>query len=233
MFYNLRAVKRLMKAAYKGNGLIVGLSKEGWFYTSGKWWTICQDLKYTPKEFKAAVIELCGDLPAEGEAYEARKGEQNQMVMDMERYFVIPRKYKDISDYGIEYKITPIMLEISDKTIRLIDAKTGVYPLRTVREEAVRVIDEDAIDHGSGETDILGPFITDARHRGLVWHNNSTWYEIMSRLTEEDTEEEQLLNWIAGGLGTTIYNKAYQDGYDGSRDDIDDDDDDEVAGEDD
>lgn len=56
MFYKINQAKKYLKEAYKGAGLVVGLTHEGILYTSGSFWLLCQDIAHTPKEYKAAII---------------------------------------------------------------------------------------------------------------------------------------------------------------------------------
>lgn len=211
MLYNLTIAKRLMKKAYKSGGLVVGITHQGWFHVSGGWWTICQDITDTPKQFKAAVIELCGDLPEKGTAYRAVKGESNQMMLDMEHLFVLPYKWKDILDSGHGYAASRIILESGEKQYRVIESNEG-HPLRMVNDEAFRLVDADAVDYECGETAITGPLAKSPEDDAMIWYNNRAWFELMPVIVDEYSLSEllQTLNYIAGALGTTVYNPRYR-----------------------
>ena len=69
MFFKTSVLKRLFKDAYKGAGLTVGHMTDpedeevdGYYISSG-WWVIWFNNRTFPKEAKAAIIELCGELP--------------------------------------------------------------------------------------------------------------------------------------------------------------------------
>lgn len=68
MFLKISELKKIMKDALKSSGLIVGNTGE-WFLVYTEKWGVATELQYLSNKFKAAVIELIGDLPKEGEAY--------------------------------------------------------------------------------------------------------------------------------------------------------------------
>ena len=68
MFLKISELKKVMKDALKRSGLIVGNTGE-WLLVYTERWGAATELKYLSNKFKAAVIELIGDLPEEGETY--------------------------------------------------------------------------------------------------------------------------------------------------------------------
>lgn len=207
MFYKLNVAKRLMKRAYKGAGLIVGVTEQGWFYVAGTWWCICQDINLTPKEFKAAVIELVGDLPEPGSNFRAYKDGGNQYMIDQSHQFLLPRVFAEIDDgdAGNDYKETPIILEFSDHTVRVLESEQ-YGPIMTVQEEAIQLVDRDGIDHDAGETDIIGPAVLGSGDPRLVWHNDDTWFMAYCvAIPKADGEDRELIEGIAGMYGTLVF----------------------------
>lgn len=83
MFFKKTVLKRMLKSAYTGAGLTVGHTpetdeeEEGYYLSSG-WWVLWFKAGMFPKEAKAAVIELCGELPAVGQEEELRTGKQKR-----------------------------------------------------------------------------------------------------------------------------------------------------------
>ena len=68
MFLKISELKKIMKNALKSSGLIVGNTGESFLvYTEN--WGVAIELQYLSNKFKAAVIELIGDLPKEGKTY--------------------------------------------------------------------------------------------------------------------------------------------------------------------
>ena len=76
MFIKTSIFKRILKDAWKGAGLTVGKKEEMYFIQGAYWILFVYEKDFTSKN-KAAVIELVGDLPEEGEVYRAyEKGEK-------------------------------------------------------------------------------------------------------------------------------------------------------------
>lgn len=78
MFFKKTVLKRMLKSAYTGAGLTVGHTpetdeEEEDYYLSSGWWVLWFKAGMFPKEAKAAVIELCGELPAVGEVFKAKR----------------------------------------------------------------------------------------------------------------------------------------------------------------
>ena len=70
MFIKTSIFKRILKDAWKGAGLTVGKKEEMYFIQGAYWILFVYEKDFTSKN-KAAVIELVGDLPEEGEVYRA------------------------------------------------------------------------------------------------------------------------------------------------------------------
>ena len=82
MLFNQKVLKYLMKAAYKGIGLTVGIDDvmlcpgDGAltrsYVISGAGWTVNIEESFVPKEIKAVIMECAGELPeTEGEFFTA------------------------------------------------------------------------------------------------------------------------------------------------------------------
>ncbi len=87
MIFNKTVLKRLMKTAYKGAGLLVANNK-GKILLEGGWWIAEINEDAFPKEAKAALVELTGCLPEEGECFRSTSA-GNQVEM--------PKELHDIS----------------------------------------------------------------------------------------------------------------------------------------
>ena len=73
MFVKMSILKRLMKEAYKGNGLTLANNGEA-IMIAGTYWQMEIKRALMPKELLAAIIELAGALPDAGERYICDKG---------------------------------------------------------------------------------------------------------------------------------------------------------------
>ena len=68
MFTKSGELKKIMKASLKSCGLIVGNIQEHYLVCSDRWGLYVEQAFATNK-FKAAIMELIGDLPERGECY--------------------------------------------------------------------------------------------------------------------------------------------------------------------
>lgn len=100
MFFKTSVLKRLFKDAYKGAGLTVGHMTDpedeevdGYYISSG-WWVIWFNNWTFPKEAKAAIIELCGELPQPGEVFKAIDGAGNQYEIEQKEIFNLPAAFE-------------------------------------------------------------------------------------------------------------------------------------------
>ena len=89
MFFKMSVLKKMMKNAYKGGCLILGDSPikeneeivmDGLVISTG-WWSLWINKDYVPKELKAAVIELCGELPCYEHWFKASESLGNQEMI--------------------------------------------------------------------------------------------------------------------------------------------------------
>ena len=72
MFIHLKDFKRLLKEAYTGVGLCVARRWDDVLF-GGSGWVIATEKESMDKKQLAAVIELTGELPGNGEAFKATK----------------------------------------------------------------------------------------------------------------------------------------------------------------
>ena len=82
MFINTGRFKKMIAAAWKLHHFIVGCAEEKYFFSDGTWIiSVYKDM--LPNKEKAAVIELIGELPEEGQVMKTGKDMPAQyMLMD-------------------------------------------------------------------------------------------------------------------------------------------------------
>lgn len=188
MFYKLNVLKRMMKEAYKGRGLHVGLTDSGWLTIYTGYWCLCQDFKAVPKELKGYIMELTGEIPKEGVCYRALKDEANQYEMPHERC-ILPAAYENI-DKGMEGIVTEIVLQSPVRNYRI--AVIGDFMV-CLKYEQADVPAPDLIKKEEGETEVYGPYLEDGS--GVIWHNDDTWYLAIPVLKEHLAKIEEN-TWI-------------------------------------
>lgn len=96
-----------MKSALKSGGLTIGnMSGEYLVYCAR--WGVCIGSIYASNKFKAAIMELIGDLPEEGECY--RYSLSPEKEIEQERVFNIPVPFEDWKAAKDTAAATPLCL---------------------------------------------------------------------------------------------------------------------------
>lgn len=133
MIWELKTFKKMVKEAYKGSGLVVAKSGEE-YIIARKWaWRMVFHESVFQKEYKAAVIEVLGDLPEAGEILLAVKGEPVQHELEVERWLTDERPAKTskgiivpIAVYGYQivkgpqhmYMVDPMLLSAGGDEVK-------------------------------------------------------------------------------------------------------------------
>lgn len=94
MIWELKTFKKMVKEAYKGSGLVVAKRGEEYIMARKRVWRMVFHESIFQKEYKAAVIEVLGDLPEAGEILLAVKGEPVQHELEVECWLTDERPAK-------------------------------------------------------------------------------------------------------------------------------------------
>ena len=189
MFLKKTEFKKLIKDTYKTVGLTVGaiLAPEDkkMYEFMGSYWKLFVLDEYFPKEAKAAVMELCGELPEIGECFTARNKVPLQYEMDL-------MTYEDIIDLvkkaGIEYKITHIVEEGIFANTRFLQESKGT--LIGINNRFIDAIDVTQIETEKGETMPDGPVTISHESLCVFWHNNACVLQVYRRKPHEQEDED-------------------------------------------
>lgn len=191
MFFKKTVLKRMLKSAYTGAGLTVGHTpetdeeEEGYYLSSG-WWVLWFKAGMFPKEAKAAVIELCGELPAVGEVFKAEKDFGNQYEIEQKEIFNLPEAFKRCT---IDYRVTNIMQQQEKTLIRILQAEEG-RNVCAVSEVFLDLIDLKSIDYENGETEPFGPCAISPEAPFVYWGNDCCYLMAGRRTSDGETEAE-------------------------------------------
>lgn len=79
MVINEKALVKAMKAAYKGDGYVVGCLGDVLFVESAMW-KVVADLKNFPRKALGLIAEHMGQIPTDGMVYQLRKGEAQTKI---------------------------------------------------------------------------------------------------------------------------------------------------------
>lgn len=181
MFINEKILIRLMRQAQKGTGVYIGCW-DGWYTIGGSYWKARIGAGCLPRTVAAAMVELSGDIPREGEAWTADKSKNQIEAFDT---------WEAVDPGGAEMYIRPMWL-----------ATPGGTPMRVLQREDNRTFTfPDALvaaafgekDKKNEESQIAGP-IFDGDGGAFwctnqaAWHIRATHYreldEIITHLDE-------------------------------------------------
>lgn len=152
MIFNKTVFKKLLKGAYKGGGLLVG-NKEGRIIIAGSWWVMTMEEKVFTKEGKAALVELTGALPIQGECWRSTS-EGNQIEMPP-AYTDIDGDFYDRITAEKPFEKTIIKIDLSDgSTGRLYQKGSDIVCINEIVE---MLLDPYGVKAGE-DADIDGPY---------------------------------------------------------------------------
>lgn len=193
-------VKRLLKKSFKGTGITVGKTTDGWFYIGTMAWNLCMDFKDAPKEIKAAVMEIAGELPDSGQAFTAWKDTANQYALEDERC-VIPTYYGENIEDNKSNEMDIIFTK-DDARFRLMRAG-----------DTAHIIKEEYLDMLNPDVDYEGPFMPDPGRPSFVWHTDLTYLEVLPYVFRKSNDEEPRsmlrdeIDAVAAAFGMKLYEK--------------------------
>ena len=184
MFFKMSVLKKLMKNAYKGGCLVLGDSEEGYVIASG-WWSIWIKKEHTPKELKAAVMELCGELPFD-EWFKATESMGNQIMVPYADS-VHPVHIFEMAKEPVN--ITKLLMQKGDGVMRILQNEKD-KTVSAIGEVMITLIDEKAIKEEDGEYPPIGPVTND--NEVFAWGNNVCNLAVYGiRFFGEENEEER------------------------------------------
>ena len=135
---------------------------------------------------KAAVIEVCGELPAVGEVFKAEKDFGNQYEIEQKEIFNLPEAFKRCT---IDYRVTNIMQQQGKTLIRILQAEEG-RNVCAVSEVFLDLIDLKSIDYENGETEPIGPGAFSPEAPFVYWGNDCCYLMAGRRTSDGETEAE-------------------------------------------
>lgn len=181
MFLKLKILKGAMKQAYNGGGLRIMNTGDG-FALLGAYWYVWLENATMPKKVRAAIVELVGELPAEGEAYKAQKDADNQYMIAENNYFWIRQKESGTK----EMFPTRTYVELSNGSDLYQLVRCGAE-LKAFNANMVRMVDGNEIEEGEG-------YYTDPVevYGGIYWQNDRCSYWLLPAAVEGKEKMECL-----------------------------------------
>ncbi len=193
MFFKLSKLKKMLKDAHKGPGLTVGHMAESetgipeGYYVSSGYWIMWFRADKMPKEAKAAVIELCGDLPVVGEVFKSRKDGGNQYEIEQKEVYNLPKGFMQC---GCVFRVTKLLGQQDSRLVRFLQQDGRAMRVTAVSEKFMEVIDTDAMDRADREMEPAGPVTDHPEAKYMYWGNDRCYFMVCTREPGTDEEKE-------------------------------------------
>ena len=162
-----------MKDEYKNARMVVAQTEER-FYIGGGYWEMDVRKAFMPKQIMAQVIELAGEVPAQGEAFRATK--DGNLPEDGLR--------NEVQTEGIEKTIdvTDIIIIGSLGTYQRVlqDREGKTYIVNNI---FVDIADNNATEEERGEYNVTLPLYEETQ--GILWMNNVARFRAGWRFDEK------------------------------------------------
>lgn len=190
MFLKPNIMKKLMKNAYKGNGLKVATIADNgggiWICIGGMTWSAEVRFDMMSKQFKGDLISLIGELPNIGESFTATK-DGNQVSIGE-----FARNPEEI-ELGKMIAVTNVLVYGNEDVEQRILQDYDTYEVYAVSNIYVDCVDPDMVLDHKGETRVEGPY---KETNGMItWINNSCALHISTR---EDIMSDKELASLKG-----------------------------------
>ena len=182
MFITTQGLKRLIKQAYKTRDLHI--ANDGLGYTiAGGYWRIWIKHDWIPKKELGAIIELTGELPAEGQAFTAcEDGNQYEIKFPNER-----NAMEIALECEMMLEITPIVRRYKTGQQARVLQRADTREIMLINDQFTDMISNKAIDHDKGESPAEGPFIH-SREYGIFYRSDTMAVRIAPRTDDRNIE---------------------------------------------
>lgn len=187
MFITTQGFKKLINEAYKGAGLTIGNDGAG-YYISGSYWVIWIMQGRIPKKELAAIIELTGELPGDGERFKATKA-GNQYELPWHEGYAAMRHALECEEC---IEVTPLTLKYSTGQQARILQNTNNGTIVLINERFIDIVDNTVVEYDKGEYQAEGPMIS-GRMQGVFWRNDTMALHVYTRT---DDENKRLIGYL-------------------------------------
>lgn len=180
----------MLKQAYTGVGLCVARRGDDLLF-SGSNWAIATEKESMDKKQLAAVIELTGELPGDGEAFKATK-EENQYEIGEVHWDMIDRT----EDREKEEKLTVTQVVLErypiGKAMRVLQAADG--RVEVLNDRFVKAIDSLSMNTDY-EYEVQGPFVNPKFPKQVYWESEATTLTALL-YDQDELKEKDILDYL-------------------------------------
>lgn len=162
MFINQNIMKKLLKTAYETAGIKMQKTIEGIAVIDANMWKMEIPEECMNNKTKAAIIELCGELPQhQAKIYSKYATEETGEI-------IFENIAEQWSKSTVEYEETHLQVDTSDGTLRVLQCNDGSKLF--IASSIAAMIDNTKVDVKTEET-LTG----DGRRAGdsIIWCNNT------------------------------------------------------------
>ena len=194
MFLKISIFKTLLKNAWKGAGLTVGIDGDG-IYLMGGYWSIWLEKTQMTKKAKAAIMELTGEFPPPGSAFKAWKDQNNQY--EMSEVYDYDLYNPNTKGFKIRYENTGVMFD-GHRTDIVVLQNQDTGKCIMVSRLIMDMVDINSREEG--ESLPTGPIGRYGYIRGtteIFWQNEACTLKCMPIIMTEDTKETFVLDRLA------------------------------------
>lgn len=183
MFLNKTKFKKMMKEAYNRGGLKVGRIYDGLVLSSGTWisWTRDGDV---PNWLKGAVMELTGELPEEGDLFQASCADGIQYQIKDNPIYDLPGRFRESHFTFTDTKVTR-------EGIRFFQNKQD-RGIIAVNEKFASLIDLKELQ---GENPPMGPVSAIGKGDSLIYKNEESAF-CFGRLEPSSEQTVELMDML-------------------------------------
>lgn len=189
MFIDERKFRRAFKNAYDSTGVQVMCTPDRLYITTPQWAVEIERFD-VPNKILAAIIEMCGEIPACGFAYTAKRGECNQETIV---YSVWTPSEKYVEEKARKVDKTPMFYRLQGcqewRILQLCDNGECIL----VESDLLELISKKAID----EENESYPQYAELCGEYLIWQNCMGAFAIKAKQAMEQTKEDEVMRQLA------------------------------------
>lgn len=196
MFLKIGELKKAMKSALKTGGLTVG-NYRGHYLVCTDWWGVWVDRMYATNKFKAAIMELVGELPEEDECCWFTMVEKEIHVDILAEWRDPFEEWKQAKDYAY---ITPLLLDLFPHEYAVFQRHSDKGYFMCLRDYTSHMISDSELEAGI-ESMPNRPSVSPSGN--CLFFKNETMIYWVCRTREQDKVRDTLF----GSLGELDFSK--------------------------
>lgn len=186
MYFNASEMKKMLKESWETNMLILS-RKDDRILIQGNRWILATDIDLIPNKIRASIVELTGELPAEGYTFRSGKGQTNQYEFEQTVFW--DELLNMETTYSAANKAERTRIAIYSKQFNLYRAMKAGAKTLLISERVLNMIDPGAIME-TYEAPPEGPYHI---KNFLYWTNHNVLFAHLTQRNKDDEVETEFL----------------------------------------